>query len=138
MIRHGLHLTRKDAAVLGCGFVRLSRRAQVPTLFKLDAQAELTERTQRSTNTHPKKCSTIIPGNELKYVCLNTMSIVNKYSDLDIMVADIDPQIIRITESWTNKDIIDAELTLTSYVKKDRRKRRGGGVILYIKESIQE
>ena len=38
-----------------------------------------------------------------------------------------------------NKDIADAELALTRYVmfRKDRRERRGGGVILYIKESIQ-
>ena len=55
------------------------------------------------------------------------------------MVADIDPYVTDITESWTNKDIVDAELALTGYVmfKKDRRERRGGGVILYIKESIQ-
>ena len=32
-------------------------------LFKLDAQGELTEETQRSTNTDPKKCSPIISGN---------------------------------------------------------------------------
>ena len=32
------------------------------------------------------------------------------------MVADIDPQVIRITESWANKDIVDAELGLTGYV----------------------
>ena len=38
------------------------------------------------------------------------------------------------------KDIIDAELALTGYVmfRKDRRERRGGGVILYIKESIRK
>ena len=55
------------------------------------------------------------------------------------MVADIDPHVIGITESWANKDIVDAELTLTGYVMftQDRRERRGGGVILYIKESIQ-
>ena len=52
------------------------------------------------------------------------------------MVADIDPHVIGITESWANKDIVDAELTLTGYVM-FRRERRGGGVILYIKESIQ-
>ena len=48
--------------------------------FKLDAQGELTEKTQRSTtiNTHPKKCSPIISDNELKCVCLNARSIVNK------------------------------------------------------------
>ena len=55
------------------------------------------------------------------------------------MVADIDPHVIDITESWANEDIVDAELALTGYVmfRKDRRVRRGGGVILYIKESIQ-
>ena len=52
------------------------------------------------------------------------------------MAADIDPRVIGITESWANKD---AELALTGYVmfRSERRERRGGGVILYIKESIQ-
>ena len=54
------------------------------------------------------------------------------------MVADIDPHVIGITESWANKDIVDAELALIGYVmfRKDRQER-GGGVILYIKKSIQ-
>ena len=102
---------------------------------------ELTEKTQRSTttNTHPNKCSSIISDNELKCVCLIARRIVNKKSELDIMVADIDPHVIGITESWANKDIVDVELALTGYIlfRKDRRERRGGGVILYIKESIQ-
>ena len=52
------------------------------------------------------------------------------------MVEDIDPHIIGITESWANIDITDAELGLTGYVmfRKDRIGRRGGGVILYVKE----
>ena len=56
------------------------------------------------------------------------------------MVADIDPHVIGITESWTNEDIVDVELALTGYVmfRKDRRERRGGGLILYIKEYIKE
>ena len=49
-----------------------------------------------TTNTHPKKCSPIISDNELKCVCLNARSIVNKKSELDIMVADIDPHVIEI------------------------------------------
>ena len=57
----------------------------------------------------------------------------------NIMVEDIDPHIIGITESWATPDISDAELGMTGYVmfRKDRLGRRGGGVILYIKESIQ-
>ena len=56
------------------------------------------------------------------------------------MVADTGPQVIGITESWVNKNIVDAELALTSYVifKKDRRERRGGGVILYILKNISK
>ena len=72
-------------------------------------------------------------------VCLNARSIVNKKNELNIMVEDIDPHITGITESWANTDITDAELGLTGCVmfKRDRIGRRGAGVILYVKESIQ-
>ena len=78
-MRDGLHLTGKGAAVLGCEFVRVVDEG-TGTLFKLHAQGEMTETTQRSTttNTHPNKCSPIISDNELKCVCLNVRSIVNK------------------------------------------------------------
>ena len=32
------------------------------------------------------------------------------------MVADIDPHVIGITESWANENIVDAELALPGYV----------------------
>ena len=73
-------------------------------------------------------------------VCLNARCIVNKRNDLNIMVEDINPHVIGITESWTTTDISDiSELGMTRYAmfRKDRIGRRGGGVILYIKESIQ-
>ena len=55
------------------------------------------------------------------------------------MVADIEPDIIGITESWAHKDMVDAELMLPGFVmfRKDRQERMGGGVIMYIKDSIQ-
>ena len=75
---------------------------------------------------------------EIKCVCLNARSILNKKTELNIMVDDIKPHIIGITESWANDDITDAELELEGYVmfRKDRIGRRGGGVLLYIKETI--
>ena len=86
-------------------------------------------------SNHPKNIS----EKGYRCVCLNARSIVNKKNELNIMVEDIDPHIIGITESWANIDITDAELGLTGYVmfRKDRIGRRGGGVILYVKESIQ-
>ena len=56
------------------------------------------------------------------------------------MVDDIKPHIIGITESWANNDIdiTYAELGLEGYAmfRKDRMGRRGGGVLLYIKDTI--
>ena len=54
------------------------------------------------------------------------------------MIDNMKPHIIGITESWTNNDITDAEFGVAGYVmfRKDRMGRRGGGVLLYIKETI--
>ena len=48
----------------------------------------------------------------------------------NIMLKDTDSDIIGITESWTNKDIPDAEIGLTGYVpfRRDRIKSKGGGL----------
>ena len=55
------------------------------------------------------------------------------------MVDDIKPHIIGITESWANNDITDAELGQEGYAmfRKDRMGRRGGEVLLYIKDTIR-
>ena len=60
-------------------------------------------------------------------MCLNTRSIINKKTELNIMVYDIIPHIIGNTESWENNDITYAELGLGGYVmfRKDRMERRG-------------
>ena len=46
---------------------------------------------------------------------------------------------VGITESWVHKDMVDVKLMLSGYVifRKDRQERRGGGVIMYIKDSTQ-
>ena len=74
----------------------------------------------------------------IKCVCLNARSIINKKNELNIMVDDIKPHIIGITESWAHNGITDAELGLEGYVmfRKDRIGKKGGGVLLYIKENI--
>ena len=75
---------------------------------------------------------------EMKCVCLNARSIINKKDELNIMVDDIKPHIIGITETWANNDITDAELGLEgcAMFRKDRIGRRRGGVLLYIKDNI--
>ena len=68
--------------------------------------------------------NTLVSG--IKCVCLNARSIIHKKTELNIMVDDIKPHIIGITESWANNDITDAELGLEGYVmfRKDRMGRR--------------
>ena len=88
-----------------------------------------------STDKPITKCLKNTSEAGYRCVCLNARSIVDKKNELNIMVEDVDPHIIGITESWANTDITDAELGLTGYVmfRKDRIGRRGGGVILYVK-----
>ena len=86
---------------------------------------------KKALNVQDDSRSKGIQGNtsksEIKYVCLNARSIINKKTELNIMVDDIKPHIIGITESWANKDITNAELGLEGYVmfRKDRIGRRG-------------
>ena len=63
----------------------------------------------------------------IKCECLNARSIIIKKTGLNIMVDDIKPHIIGITESWANNDITDAELGLEGYVmfRKDRMGKNG-------------
>ena len=53
---------------------------------------------------------------EIKCVCLNARSIINKTNELNIMVNVIKPHSIGITESWAHNDIPYAELELEGYV----------------------
>ena len=92
-----------------------------------------------STGTLITKCPKNRSKAGYKCVCLNARSIGNTKNEYNIMVEDIIPHIIGINESWANTDVTDAELGLTGYVmfSRDQIRRRGRGVILYVKESIQ-
>ena len=60
--------------------------------------------------------------------------------DLKARVIIDKPDIIAITESWANNNVLDSELYLENYsmIRKDRATgKRGGGIILYIRSEIQ-
>ena len=102
---------------------------------------EMSQAGQEATSTDKPitECPKNMSEAGYRCMCLNARSIINKKSELNIMVEVIDPHIIGITKSWVNTDITDAELGLTGYVmfRRDRIGRREEGVILYVKESIQ-
>ena len=62
------------------------------------------------------KCPENISEAGNKCMCLNARCILNKKNELNIIVEDIKPHIIGITESWAYKDIADAELGLTGQI----------------------
>ena len=51
------------------------------------------------------KCPENISESGYKCLCFNAGSIVNKKKQLNIVVEDVDPRIIGITESWANIDL---------------------------------
>ena len=128
-VRDGLHLSGKGAAV----FAEVLSGAVAIGLGKVRYLNWL------GRVFFPKKAKKVqadsgckgIQGNtsksEIKCVCLNARSILDKKNELDIMVDEIKPHVIGITESWANNDITDAELGLEGYVmfRKDRMGRKG-------------
>ena len=77
--------------------------------------------------------------NRLKCICFNARSIVNKQAELELLVHDENPDLIAITETWLRADIEDNEISLGSYslFRKDRLNARGGGVLIYIRETLK-
>ena len=134
-MRDGLHLSGKGAGVFADGL----KQAVDSGLGNVRSWAGGLE--NQAQSGQDDSSSNIRQGNAgPKCVSLNARSIMNKKSELNIMVNDSDHHVIGrpITESWANKDITDAELGLEGYVmfRKDRMGRRGGGVLLYVKDTI--
>ena len=77
--------------------------------------------------------------NNLKCLYLNARSIINKFHLFEAWINSIKPDVIGVTETWANEDILDSELSLDGYdiFRRDRPVDRvGGGVLLYVKSSL--
>ena len=79
----------------------------------------------------------------LKIVYTNARSLVNKIDELKIYTALTQPDIIAITETWTNDSISNHYLSLPNYAIISRHDRndtlngRGGGILVYARESLK-
>ena len=75
----------------------------------------------------------------LKCLYTNARSVINKMDEFVANVAKLERDIIRITESWANDKILDAELSLNGYLmfRNDRNTgNKGGGVLLNAKYNL--
>ena len=72
----------------------------------------------------------------------NCQSINNKRSELRAYLSDSKPDIVLLTESWTNKSIENGILSLENYELVSRKDRedtagsRGGGLLVYAKKGF--
>ena len=72
----------------------------------------------------------------------NAQSIVNKMGELRAVVNVKQPDVIALTETWTNSDISDEFLNIDGYELIERKDRadtnrgRGGGVLVYVAKEI--
>ena len=86
------------------------------------------------------KCTSRKKRGSLSVYYANCRSIHNKINDLKALISSNNPDIICLTETWTNtssKHLL-AEIDIPGYNlhKCDRTDKRGGGVAIYIRNSI--
>ena len=75
-------------------------------------------------------------GKELKVLFWNTRSLVRKTQDFKVTISDIKPTVIGICETWLQPSL---QLHFPGYniYRADRQDRRGGGLAIAIKDTIQ-
>jgi len=71
---------------------------------------------------------------------LNARSLIGKFDLFETWVCNINPNVIALTETWTNKNILDSGIALSGYslFRRDRPvDREGEGVLLYVRSDLQ-
>ena len=100
---------------------------------KCDAKNDASENTKRDANND---------ASDLDILYTNAQSVVNKIEELRILTAIHNPDIVIVTESWTNESVSNVYLNVNGYDiierqdRKDTDKGRGGGIIVYVKKSL--
>ena len=69
----------------------------------------------------------------------NVRSLVANFADFRDYITELDYHVAGVTETWLHPGIDDATVSVEgfNFIHQDRINRRGGGVGLYIKNSIQ-
>ena len=93
-----------------------------------------------SSNIHFKHLPNItFPRNRgLKIAHLNVRSLVNKIDSLRILLKNNPFDVLTMSETWLTNKISDPELTIQGYsfARNDRKNKKGGGCIIYIRDGL--
>ena len=80
---------------------------------------------------------------KLTIVYTNARSVIKKMDELKVLACDIKPEIIAITETWTNETITNEYLQIPNYIliaradRCDTNQGRGGGVLMYARADLR-
>jgi hypothetical protein len=80
---------------------------------------------------------------KLKLFYTNSQSLFGKLNELIAVTSFLEPDVVLITETWTNSDISNASINMPGYRIEARSDRQdtnngiGGGVIIYVKETFE-
>ena len=72
----------------------------------------------------------------------NARSVNKKINELKTIACDLEPEVIAVTETWTNQAITNDYLEIPNYVqiarsdRQDTKDGRGGGILVYAKSNI--
>jgi hypothetical protein len=85
-----------------------------------------------------KTTNAALDGSLPKFLLLNARSILNKKEELEVIISQCSPDVVMITETWLSDIVPDEVVNIPKFslVRKDRPIGRGGGVQVYIRESI--
>ena len=78
----------------------------------------------------------------MKILYTNAQSVVKKMAELRANVEMKKPDVVALTETWTNADISNDFLHINDYEIVERKDRedtsrgRGGGILVYVKKGI--
>lgn len=115
-------------------------RIRTSNLIVNDSETVRTATLMQNITIQPQvRIKNSINKDKLKCLYFNARSIVNKIQELELLVKNENIDIVGITETWLNVNILDSEMNIEGYtlLRKDRGdNRRGGGVALYIRNDI--
>jgi len=129
-----------------------NRRVVVNSRSKKISLKKRKYKTLRNKNNGTSRCTSnenvrqntkLINTGKSKLSCVyfNARSIVNKHKELELYVLEKKFDIIGITETWLNAEILDNEMSIEGYTlhRNDRNnaeKHRGGRVAIYVNNDL--
>lgn len=73
-----------------------------------------------------------------RFCCLNARSLNKKIDELAAFMSVNEVHIAAVTESWLTDEVHDDQISIGGYAihRKDRMKRRGSGVCVYVSQQL--